>query len=210
MLVHLVLEAGRVVSSSAFTRDDASMADGWQGFPATDPGTTTYFDEVAARLESFWDLHEEAFVVAPPLSAFLFLAGALLWRAGLFTGDRTARLVRGDDRPLGRVHGAYGNLNRFSVGRGWQGTVPPAIRTTPVMTSAILARGGDSTPRECCALDVDAAAAGPAARRGAGRHGGSPHSRRPASPRRAAGPGAVSSAAETLSAGQKVGAEAWS
>lgn len=54
------------------------------------PSGGGYFAEVADRVANFWDLRIEAFEIAPPLSAFLFLAGALLWRAGLFKVDGRA------------------------------------------------------------------------------------------------------------------------
>jgi uncharacterized protein len=56
-----------------------------------------YLDQVAYRLANFWDLRVEAFMITPALTAFLFLVGAQLWRAGLFSGDawarRTSRLL---------------------------------------------------------------------------------------------------------------------
>ncbi|MEW2396431.1 DUF418 domain-containing protein [Streptomyces sp. NPDC046862] len=51
----------------------------------------TYVDEVAYRVGNFWELRFEAFQIAPPLSAFLFIMGALLWRAGLFKADERAK-----------------------------------------------------------------------------------------------------------------------
>ncbi len=55
---------------------------------------TSYADEVAYRVGNFWELRYEAFQIAPPLSAFLFLMGVLLWRAGLFKGgERAGRLA---------------------------------------------------------------------------------------------------------------------
>jgi len=66
-----------------FTEGDGAPMDTW-----TPP--TTYVGEVADRLDNFWDLRMEAFQIAPPLTAFLFLTGALLWRTGLFKGDERA------------------------------------------------------------------------------------------------------------------------
>ncbi|MFJ9590083.1 DUF418 domain-containing protein [Streptomyces acidicola] len=64
--------------------------------PVTDGGDAwyqpgTYFDEVAYRVSNFWELRSQTFTTFPPLSAFLFIMGALLWRAGLFKADEQAR-----------------------------------------------------------------------------------------------------------------------
>ncbi|MFG2335424.1 DUF418 domain-containing protein [Streptomyces yangpuensis] len=50
-----------------------------------------YFDQVTHRLSNFWELRAEAFQIAPPLTAFLFIMGVLLWRAGLFKADDRAK-----------------------------------------------------------------------------------------------------------------------
>lgn len=55
------------------------------------PEPLSYADEIVNRLSNFWDLRSEAFITAPPLSAFLFIMGVLLWRAGLFRADGRAK-----------------------------------------------------------------------------------------------------------------------
>jgi uncharacterized protein len=102
--LHLALELNRMLAGrsyggfaggggSAPPFDGGSSADGfggaWGGFDMP----TTYFGEVAYRVQNFWTLREEAFVIAPPLVAFLFLCGVLLWRAGLFRDDARAHAM---------------------------------------------------------------------------------------------------------------------
>jgi uncharacterized protein len=53
-----------------------------------------YTAQVAARWEHFWAYRTEALVIAPPLSATLFLLGAALWRQGLFIDGPAARPLR--------------------------------------------------------------------------------------------------------------------
>ncbi|MFJ9590086.1 DUF418 domain-containing protein [Streptomyces acidicola] len=48
-------------------------------------------DSWSTARSKFWDLRFEAFQSVPPLAAFLFIIGVLLWRAGLFKADEHAR-----------------------------------------------------------------------------------------------------------------------
>ncbi|MDX3069308.1 DUF418 domain-containing protein [Streptomyces sp. ND04-05B] len=101
--LHLALEFNRMMAgrSAGGRGGDDDWAQGFGGgslggaFGGAWDGDvpTTYFAEVADRMENFWALREEAFIIAPPLSAFLFLCGVLLWRAGLFSGDARAHAM---------------------------------------------------------------------------------------------------------------------
>ncbi|MGW4032820.1 DUF418 domain-containing protein [Streptomyces sp. NPDC004838] len=95
--VHLALEfrraegmqsSGRETSPEPTPDDLKNNVDTGAGAP--DVG---YLDEVVMRIEDFWNGRYEAFVIAPPLSAALFLAGVLLWRRGLFRDDERARTL---------------------------------------------------------------------------------------------------------------------
>ncbi|MEE1759565.1 DUF418 domain-containing protein [Streptomyces sp. SP18BB07] len=55
--------------------------------------SATYFGEVAHRVTNFWEIRQGLLVFSAPLTAFLFLSGALLWRAGLFRGDARAHVL---------------------------------------------------------------------------------------------------------------------
>ncbi|WP_143671724.1 DUF418 domain-containing protein [Streptomyces caniscabiei] len=65
------------------------VGDSWQD----DYVPTTYFGEVAHRMANFWEMRQGLVVFSAPLTAFLFLSGALLWRAGLFRGDARAHVL---------------------------------------------------------------------------------------------------------------------
>ncbi|PIM69615.1 hypothetical protein CTU88_26910 [Streptomyces sp. JV178] len=94
--LHLFLQLSGTTGMAAFTKgplpedfgDDAARTEDWSNLP-----TPTYFEEVAGRIGDFWNARYEAFIIVPPLSAFLFLSGVLLWRAGLFKGDERARTL---------------------------------------------------------------------------------------------------------------------
>jgi uncharacterized protein len=55
---------------------------------------TSYLDQVTSRIDGFWFGRQEVFVIAPPLSAFLFLLGVALWRSGIFGGGEEHRRLR--------------------------------------------------------------------------------------------------------------------
>ncbi|QOV33134.1 DUF418 domain-containing protein [Streptomyces ferrugineus] len=94
--MHLFMEFRRMTETpyaeeplpDDYYRDDSAPTGEWSNVSAP-----TYFEEVVSRIDDFWVLRDEAFIVAPPLSAFLFLCGVLLWRAGLFKGDERARTL---------------------------------------------------------------------------------------------------------------------
>ncbi|MET8975832.1 DUF418 domain-containing protein [Streptomyces sp. NPDC004539] len=88
---HLVMEYRSVLSTQDHSARELPPDASTTGDRVPLPEPVSYVDEVANRLGDFWNLRSEAFVIAPPLSAFLFLTGVLLWRAGLFTADARAR-----------------------------------------------------------------------------------------------------------------------
>ncbi|WP_327743387.1 DUF418 domain-containing protein [Streptomyces europaeiscabiei] len=90
-LIAATVVAGSVHLSMEFRglMRGVSSNEGWQA----DFMPTTYFGEVAHRMENFWELRQDVLFTSAPLTAFLFLSGALLWRAGLFRGDARARVL---------------------------------------------------------------------------------------------------------------------
>jgi uncharacterized protein len=54
----------------------------------------SWIDQVQRRFDFFWAGRQEVFLIAPLLSAFLFLLGALLWRSGVFRGGEQYRELR--------------------------------------------------------------------------------------------------------------------
>lgn len=91
-IVHLAAESRRALDAvrtagASMMQDDVTL----ELMSAT---SSSYFAQVAARWEHFWAYRTEALVIAPPLSATLFLAGAALWRVGLFTDGERARPLR--------------------------------------------------------------------------------------------------------------------
>ncbi|MFD5228714.1 DUF418 domain-containing protein [Streptomyces qaidamensis] len=99
--VHLTMEFRRLLAelslSASWQVEEMEGDEGgsWDeaGDLAFDSMPTSYFDDVAYRMSNFWELRQDVFVLAPPLWAFLFLCGALLWRAGLFKGDARAHAL---------------------------------------------------------------------------------------------------------------------
>jgi uncharacterized protein len=55
---------------------------------------SSYWGQVVWRYREFWFGRSEAFLIAPPLSATLFLVGAILWRSGVFRGGEEFRHLR--------------------------------------------------------------------------------------------------------------------
>ncbi|MFJ9590080.1 DUF418 domain-containing protein [Streptomyces acidicola] len=91
--LHLFLQyfqARAYLSDSQLSRASAPAREAVPADEAAWTVPTTYSGEVAERLNNFWNLRYEVFQVAPPLSAFLFITGVLLWRAGLFKADERA------------------------------------------------------------------------------------------------------------------------
>ncbi|MFJ9552070.1 DUF418 domain-containing protein [Streptomyces erythrochromogenes] len=93
---HLFMQLRQVSTTLNASRDSDAPGD----FPVVDSvaerggagaAPVTYLGQVADRLGNFWELRAEAFQIAPPLTAFLFIMGVLLWRAGLFKSDARAR-----------------------------------------------------------------------------------------------------------------------
>jgi uncharacterized protein len=92
-LVHSAAEARRSVA--AIRTGGASLFDDDVTLELMAATSHRYTAQVAARWEHFWTYRTEALVIAPPLSATLFLIGAALWRRGLFNdGDRSRPLRR--------------------------------------------------------------------------------------------------------------------
>ena len=85
--VHLALEGVRATQDMAYAAPERLSRLVEQTRYVQPPGTATdsYPAQVADRLTHFWEFRGEAFLIAPPLSAFLFLCGVLLWRSGVFT-----------------------------------------------------------------------------------------------------------------------------
>ncbi|HZG90497.1 MAG TPA: DUF418 domain-containing protein [Pseudonocardia sp.] len=93
--VHLALETLRAVQGMASFAPEAMrrLAAGSEYPDMLSAIDGSYLDQVSNRLTYFWEFRVEAFLISPPLSAFLFLCGALLWRSGVFTDAATRRRV---------------------------------------------------------------------------------------------------------------------
>jgi uncharacterized protein len=91
--VHLSMEGLRG-SEAVRTRGESMLRDD-AALELLSATSSTYWSQVQARFEHFWTYRTEALVIAPPLSATLFLLGATLWRAGFFeSSERSTRLRR--------------------------------------------------------------------------------------------------------------------
>jgi uncharacterized membrane protein YeiB len=93
--VHLALETLRAVQGMASFAPEAMrrLTAGSEYPDMLSAIDGSYLDQVSNRLTYFWEFRVEAFLISPPLSAFLFLCGALLWRSGVFTDAATRRRV---------------------------------------------------------------------------------------------------------------------
>ncbi|MBL8682574.1 MAG: DUF418 domain-containing protein [Myxococcales bacterium] len=90
--LHITMESLRAheavrTHGASLLRDDAAL----ELLTATG---ATYTGQVRVRWEHFWAFRVEALVIAPPLSATLFLLGAALWRAGIFTPSDRSTVLR--------------------------------------------------------------------------------------------------------------------
>jgi uncharacterized protein len=91
-LVHGLAEAKR--AADAMDTAGASLVGDDVTLELMSATSHSYWAQVAARWEHFWAYRTEALVIAPPLSATLFLTGAALWRAGLFEDGARSRALR--------------------------------------------------------------------------------------------------------------------
>lgn len=90
--IHGVAEASRALA--AVRSNGASLLGDDVTLELMTATSHSYTAQVGARWEHFWSYRTEALVIAPPLSATLFLLGAILWRRGLFIDGERSRALR--------------------------------------------------------------------------------------------------------------------